>query len=173
MDALNPPDFHSRAPILAHVRDILGFYHPRSLDPSGGFFQFFKDDGTVLDAHTRHLVSSTRYVFLWAMAARHFPDAPAYLDNARHALEFLRRAHRNPASGGYAWQLRWQNGRATILDATNHCYGLAFVLLAYAHAAMAGITEACAWLDETFALMEQRFWSPAHGLYADEATPDL
>ncbi|MEY2874559.1 MAG: hypothetical protein RLZZ373_1930, partial [Pseudomonadota bacterium] len=27
-------------------------------------------------------------------------------------------------------------------------------------------------LDATFALMEQRFWEPAHGLYADEATPD-
>jgi mannose/cellobiose epimerase-like protein (N-acyl-D-glucosamine 2-epimerase family) len=37
---------------------------------------------------------------------------------------------------------------------------------------MIGITEASDWLDETFALMEQRFWSPEHGLYADEATPD-
>ena len=172
MDALNPPDFHSRAAILAHVRDILGFYQPRAVDPSGGFFQFFKDDGSVFDAHTRHLVSSTRYVFLWAMAARHFPDTPAYLDNTRHAVEFLRRAHRNPVTGGYAWQLRWQDGRATVLDATNHCYGLPFVLLACAHAVMVGISEASEWLDETFALMEQRFWSPEHCLYADEATPN-
>ena len=84
------------------------------------------------------------------MAARHFPDMPAYLDNARRAVEFLRRAHRNPATGGYAWQLRWEGGRAEVLDATNHCYGLAFVLLAYAHALVAGIGEAGAWLDETF-----------------------
>jgi mannose/cellobiose epimerase-like protein (N-acyl-D-glucosamine 2-epimerase family) len=172
MQGLKPPDFHSRAAILAHVRHTLGFYHPRAMDPSGGFYHFLKDDGTVFDAHTRHLVSSTRYVFLWAMAARHFPDTPAYRDNARHAVEFLRRAHRNPVTGGYAWQLRWQNGRATVLDATNHCYGLAFVLLACAHAVMVGISEASEWLDETFALMEQRFWSPEHGLYADEATPD-
>src|SRR5512133_2134526 len=107
------PDFHRREVLLDHVRHTLSFYHPRAIDPSGGFYQFLKDDGSVFDAHTRHLVSSTRYVFLWAMAARHFPDTPAYLDNARRAVEFLRRAHRNPVSGGYAWQLSWQDGKAT------------------------------------------------------------
>ncbi|MFN7192481.1 MAG: AGE family epimerase/isomerase, partial [Rhodospirillales bacterium] len=168
----NPPDFRSRKAILAHVSHTLDFYHPRAYDPSGGFFHFLKDDGTIYDARTRHLVSSTRYVFLWAMAARHFPESQTYRDNTRHAVEFLRRAHRNPSTGGYAWQLRWQNGSAQILDATNHCYGLAFVLLAYAHAAMAGIAEAREWLEETFELMERRFWEPAAGLYADEATAD-
>ncbi len=168
----DPPDFRSRKTILAHVRHTLDFYHPRAYDPSGGFFQFLKDDGTIYDARTRHLVSSTRYVFLWAMAARHFPETQAYRDNTRHAVEFLRRAHRNPATDGYAWQLRWQNGSAQILDPTNHCYGLAFVLLAYAHAAMAGIAEARGWLEETFELMDRRFWEPVFGLYADEATAD-
>ena len=55
---------------------------------------------------------------------------------------------------------------------TRHCYGLAFVLLAYAHAAMAGIEEAKPMIGETFDLMEHRFWDAAAGLYADEATPD-
>jgi mannose/cellobiose epimerase-like protein (N-acyl-D-glucosamine 2-epimerase family) len=167
------PDFRRRDAVLAHVRHTLGFYHPRAIDPSGGFFHFLKDDGSVFDAHTRHLVSSTRCVFVWAMAARHFPATPAYRDNARHALHFLRDAHRNPATGGYAWTLRWQGGRvAEVLDATNHCYGLAFVLLACAHAAMAGLDEARPWIAETFDLMERRFWEPRHGLYADEATAD-
>jgi mannose/cellobiose epimerase-like protein (N-acyl-D-glucosamine 2-epimerase family) len=166
------PDFHRRQPILDHVRETLAFYHPRAIDPSGGFYHFLKDDGTVFDAHTRHLVSSTRYVVLWAMAARHFPDTPAYLDNVRRAVKFLREAHRQSATGGYAWQLNWENGHATVLDATNHCYGLAFALLAYARAVQAGIAEARAWVDETFALMEQHFWSPEFGLYADEATAD-
>ncbi len=166
------PDFHHREPILAHVRHTLAFYHPRAIDPSGGFYHFLKDDGTVFDAHTRHLVSSTRYVVVWAMASRHFPGVPEYLDNTRRAVNFLREAHRNPRTGGYAWQLSWKNGEAEVLDATNHCYGLAFVLLAYAHALQAGITEAGAWLDEAFALMEQHFWQPEFGLYADEATAD-
>ncbi|WKB51706.1 AGE family epimerase/isomerase [Eleftheria terrae] len=165
------PDFHRRQAVLDHVHDILAFYHPRAVDPSGGFFHFFRDDGTVYDAHTRHLVSSTRFVFLWAMAARHF-DEPAYRDHLQRAVRFLREVHRNPATGGYAWQLRWQDGRAEVTDATNHCYGLAFVLLAYAHALQAGVAEAREWLDETWELMEQRFWEPQHQLYADEATAD-
>ncbi|QNM97250.1 AGE family epimerase/isomerase [Chitinimonas koreensis] len=165
------PDFRSRAFLLDHIRHSLAFYTPRALDPSGGFFHFFKDDGRIYDAHTRHLVSSTRFVFVYAMAWRQFGE-PASLEAARHGLRFLREAHRDPVRGGYAWQLRWQDGRATVEDATNHCYGLAFVLLAYAHGLMAGIEEARGWLDETWALMEARFWEPAHGLYADEADAD-
>jgi mannose/cellobiose epimerase-like protein (N-acyl-D-glucosamine 2-epimerase family) len=166
------PDFYSRQALLDHVRHTLDFYHPRAIDPSGGFYHFLKDDGTVFDAHTRHLVSSTRYVFVWAMASRHFPQCAAYRDNMLRAVRFLREAHRNPQTGGYAWQLRWQDGKAVVEDATNHCYGLAFVLLAYAHALRAGVSEASAWLDETFELMESRFWQAEYGLYADEAAPD-
>ena len=62
--------------------------------------------------------------------------------------------------------------RKRTLDATRHCYGLAFVLLAYSHAAMAGIEEAKPMIGATFELMEHRFWDAAAGLYADEATPD-
>jgi mannose/cellobiose epimerase-like protein (N-acyl-D-glucosamine 2-epimerase family) len=165
------PDFRSRATLLDHIRHTKQFYDPRCVDPSGGIYHFYKDDGTVYDRHTRHLVSSTRFVFNYAMAYRQFGDAA---DRARmeHALAFLRSAHRNPDTGGYAWQLRWEDGRATIEDATNHCYGLAFVLLAYAHAHMAGDAASRDFVAETFELMEQRFWESAHGLYADEATAD-
>jgi mannose/cellobiose epimerase-like protein (N-acyl-D-glucosamine 2-epimerase family) len=103
------------------------------------------------------------------MAYRHFGD-PVFLDYTRHAVRFLREAHRDETTGGYAWLLNWRNGRAEIVDATNHCYGLAFVLLAYAHAVAAGVTEARPFVDETFALMERRFWQPSFRLYADEAT---
>jgi mannose/cellobiose epimerase-like protein (N-acyl-D-glucosamine 2-epimerase family) len=166
------PDFRTRAAILAHARSILDFYDPRAVDPSGGFFHFLKDDGTVYDRHTRHLVSSTRYVFLWSMAARHLPGHPAYLAHARRALAFLRDVHRQPHSGGYAWTLDWRDGRARVTDATHHAYGLSFVMLAYAHALMAGMEEARTWLDETFDLMQHRFWQPEFGLYADEASED-
>jgi mannose/cellobiose epimerase-like protein (N-acyl-D-glucosamine 2-epimerase family) len=166
-----PPvaDFRATEFLLGHIRHTLSFYEGRALDPSGGFFHFFKDDGSVYDRHTRHLVSSTRFVFNHAMAFRRF--GRAYDQGAaRHGLRFLHTAHQQP-QGGYAWQLRWDGRRATVLDATHHCYGLAFVLLAHAHAAMAGIDEAREGIASTAALMEQRFWEPAHGLYADEATP--
>jgi mannose/cellobiose epimerase-like protein (N-acyl-D-glucosamine 2-epimerase family) len=170
-------DFKASDFLLGHIRHTLAFYEGAkngtgagALDPSGGFFHFFADDGTVYDRRTRHLVSSTRFVFNHATAYRGFGRAYDR-DAARHALRFVTTAHAQP-SGGFAWQLDWDGQRATVQDATNHCYGLAFVLLAHAHAAMAGIDEACAGIDATATLMERRFWDAAHGLYADEATPD-
>jgi mannose/cellobiose epimerase-like protein (N-acyl-D-glucosamine 2-epimerase family) len=158
------PDFRSSEFLYRHIRDTLAFYHPRCLDPAGGCFHYFKDDGSIYDPSHRHLVSSTRFVFNYAMAARHFGNAE-YLDATRHCLAYLRDVHRNPATGGYAWTLR--DGKAE--DTTNHCYGVAFVLLAYSHARMAGIDEAAAWMDETWALLEKRFWDADAGLYRDEA----
>ena len=163
------PDLRSPAFLLDHIRHTLAFYEGRCIDPSGGFFHFYKDDGTVYDRRTRHLVSSTRFVFNHAMAFRRF-GGPARQDAVRHGLAFLHDAHAQ-AQGGYAWQIDWHAGRATVQDGTQHCYGLAFVLLAHAHALMAGVSEASEGLESTWQLMEQRFWEPAHGLYADEATP--
>ena len=165
------PQFRSRDTLLAHIAHTMAFYHPRCIDPSGGFYHFFMDDGCVYDRSTRHLVSSTRFVFNYAKAWREFKD-PSYLEAARHGVAFLRNAHRNPETGGYAWQLAWDNGAARVIDGDNHCYGLAFVLLAYSHAYAAGIAEALAWMDETFDLMERRFWQDGHGLYADQASAD-
>lgn len=164
------PDFRSPEFLLGHIRHTLAFYEGRCLDPSGGFFHFFKDDGTVYDRRTRHLVSSTRFVFNHAMAYRRFGGAQRQ-QAVRHGLAFLHTAHQQP-QGGFAWQIDWHEGRATVQDGTNHCYGLAFVLLAHAHALMAGVEEARAGLEATRDLMDQRFWEPANGLFADEATPD-
>jgi len=161
------PDFRDPRFLLDHIRHTMAFYHPRAIDPHGGFFHFFRDDGSVYDAHTRHLVSSTRFVFNYAMAYRRFGDA-AYLRAVEHGTAYLRERHRNASTGGYAWLLDGDR----LADATNHCYGLAFVLLAYAHASMAGVAPAREWIGETFDLMEQRFWSAQFGLYADEASPD-
>jgi mannose/cellobiose epimerase-like protein (N-acyl-D-glucosamine 2-epimerase family) len=165
------PNFKSRDTLLNHIKHTLSFYEPRSVDPTGGFYHFYKDDGTIYDATSRHLVSSTRFIFVYSMAYRQFKN-PADLERLRHGVEFLRNVHRNPETGGYTWLLEWKDGQKKVLDGTNHAYGLAFVVLAYAQAYAAGITEAHAYLNETFAVMEQRFWEPAYGLYADEATED-
>ncbi|KJR95605.1 AGE family epimerase/isomerase [Burkholderia pseudomallei] len=158
--------------LLAHVEDTLRFYAPHAFDPTGGFYHFFRDDGSVYDRTTRHLVSSCRFVFNHAMAYRHFGDARD-LAYARHGLRFLRDAHWDTEHEGYDWEIEWRDGakRATR-DGTRHCYGLAFVLLAAAHAAMAGVEEAKPLIAHTFDLMEHRFWDRAAGLYADDATPN-
>jgi mannose/cellobiose epimerase-like protein (N-acyl-D-glucosamine 2-epimerase family) len=161
------PDFRSPAVLLDHAAHSMRFYHPRAIDPAGGMYHFFKDDGAVYDSRQRHLVSSTRFVFTYSMAYRHFKD-PAYLAGAEHALRFVREVHRDPVGGGYAWLL--EDGK--VADGTQHAYGQAFVLLAYAHATMAGLEQARPWIAETFELMEQRFWDAEAGLYADEASRD-
>jgi mannose/cellobiose epimerase-like protein (N-acyl-D-glucosamine 2-epimerase family) len=163
------PDFRSPEFLRAHAEHTMAFYLPRALDPSGGMFHFFKDNGEVYDPHTRHLVSSTRFVVTCAMAQRHRP-CDLHRRALAQAFAFLTTAHRQAsADGGYAWLLDWRNGRATALDGTHHAYGLAFVLLAHAHAHMAGLPGAHAGIAETFDLLEHRFWEPLHGLYADEA----
>ncbi len=169
------PDFAAAAFLRGHILHTMAFYDGRCIDPAGSFFHFYKDDGRVYDHTTRHLVSSTRFVVTHAWAARRFVDHPrasAWWDAARHGLAFLRDVHRDPKTGGYAWQLRFASGRHEVIDAMNHCYGLAFVALAHAEALRAGIGEAREGLDETIALLERRFWEADAGLYADESSAD-
>ncbi|MCW8808041.1 MAG: AGE family epimerase/isomerase [Rhodanobacter sp.] len=173
MSAIPPtPDFRSVAFLREHIARTMAFYHPRAIDPAGGFFHYFRDDGTIYDRRHRHLVSSTRFVFNYAMAAIEFGDDPAssgaYLEAARHGLRYLREVHRDPQGGGYAWTIH--DGLPD--DRTNHAYGVAFVLLAYASARKAGIAEAAAWMEETWQLLEQRYWDAGAGLYRDEADAD-
>lgn len=158
------PNFRSEAFLRDHIARTMAFYHPRAIDPAGGFFHYFRDDGTVYDTSHRHLVSSTRFVFNYAMAAIEF-EQPEYLDAVRHGLRYLRDVHRDATTGGYAWTIR--DGAPE--DRTHHAYGVAFVLLAYASALKAGIKEATAWMDETWELLERHFWDAQASLYRDEA----
>jgi mannose/cellobiose epimerase-like protein (N-acyl-D-glucosamine 2-epimerase family) len=164
MTKLDLPDFRSEAFLRDHIAKTMAFYHPRAIDPAGGFFHYFRDDGTVYDTSHRHLVSSTRFVFNYAMAAIEFGNEE-YIDAARHGLRYLRDVHRDATTGGYAWTIR--DGKPE--DRTNHAYGVAFVLLAYSTALKAGINEAAAWMDETWQLLEQRYWDAQAHLYRDEA----
>ena len=167
MNTIQYPNFQQTSFVTKHIQTTMDFYHPRAIDPQGGFFHYFRDDRSIYDARTRHLVSSTRFIFNYCEAARYFDNAQ-YLAAARHGLKYLRSVHLNTNTGGYAWLIR----NSQPVDNTNHCYGLAFVLLAYASAAKAGIVEAKEYVHETFALMDQHFWLPEDGLYADEASAD-
>ncbi len=160
------PDFQSAAFLKQHIQDTMAFYHPHCIDERGGYFQFFKDDGQIYDRETRHLVSSTRFVFNYAKAYM-AEGKEEYLAATRHGVDYLRNRHRRE-NGGYVWLLEGDSN----LDETNHCYGLAFVLLAYASAYKAGVSEAKPWINETFELMEKHFWQPEFGLYQDEISAD-
>jgi mannose/cellobiose epimerase-like protein (N-acyl-D-glucosamine 2-epimerase family) len=160
-------DFSSREFLLGHIQSILDFYAPNIVDSDGGFYQNFRDDGSVFDPGDRHLVSSCRMVVNYCRAYELFRDDD-YLRLAQHGLDFVRQRHWDPAREGYNWTL--ENGAAK--DQTNHCYGLAFVMLAAAAAHKVGLTGAGADIGRAWDIMETRLWDTGNGLYADEAAAD-
>ncbi|WKB52706.1 AGE family epimerase/isomerase [Eleftheria terrae] len=170
------PRFRSAAFLKEHIFHTMAFYHPHCIDKRGGYFQYFRDDQTPYDPERRRLVNSTRFIYNYAMAFLHF-RAPSYLQAARHGLQFLREHHRHAGTGHYAWTLDVRDEadgsrRVQVVDDAQYAYGLAFVMLAYATALKAGITEAREWLDDAWQQLEQRFWDARSGLYADEAAAD-
>lgn len=150
--------------MLQNIKNTLSFYDKNAFDSNGGFYHCFMNDGEIFNAGLRTLVASCRFVFNYAKAYKKF-GGENYKYMVIHGLNYLRYVHRNKATGGYAWKI--QDGE--VIDSTNHCYGLAFVVLAYACAVDVGIEYAKDWLYETYDLMGQKFWDEQAGLYACEA----
>jgi hypothetical protein len=191
------PDLRDPAVLAEHAAGVLHWW-ARSPKPAsgGGLFHCLRDDGSVFDTRTRHLVSSTRLCVQFAWAITHgVPEPPAPAPSWRALLDsslaFLRRAHRQ-GNGGYAWILNASGDEARVesagapaaaapaaadeestQDLNVRAYGLAFVLLAYSSALAAGTEGAREWVDEVTATLTARFWEEAHGLYADEASADF
>jgi mannose/cellobiose epimerase-like protein (N-acyl-D-glucosamine 2-epimerase family) len=167
-DVSDFPDFADPQFLEAHVAQTLAFYDRRARDPRGGFFHCFRDDGTVYDTQTRHLVSSARFVVNYARAARRYPQRWDDIEFARHALHFLEAAHRQP-NGTYAWELDGDR----VSDGRVMAYGHAFVVLAAATALRAGLTEARSTLEHAWSVLEQHFWDETQGAYRDEIDATL
>ncbi|MBE0370112.1 AGE family epimerase/isomerase [Pseudoalteromonas aurantia] len=157
-----PQDFRSADFLREHINTTMKFYHPNCIDQQGGFYQFFNDDGHVYDKHTRHLVSSTRFVFNYAMAHIDQPNE-CYFEQIVRGIAYLEDIHKQ-SNGGYAWLI--EHGVAK--DTTNHCYGLAFVLLANAVALKAGLNSALTTIERVWQLLEEKYFLPEHKLYLDE-----
>ena len=86
MISANYPKFKDSEFLISHIKSIMSFYHPQCIDKiNGGFFQHFKDDGSIYDFDTRHLVSSTRFIFNYSMAAIQFNKAKD-IDAAQHGI---------------------------------------------------------------------------------------
>ena len=156
-------DFRDPDYLREHIRSIVEFYYPTCMDAAyGGYINQLRDDGSIFDRMTKHLVGTCRFIYCFSLAYLVCRN-DAYREAAAHGLRFLRDHHRQ-ADGGYAWVL---NG-SELTDGTYHCYGHAFALLAAAGARKAGVDGADALLSDTWDLLEQRFWEPGAQLYADE-----
>lgn len=160
-------NFYDQTFLLKHCQDILDFYDPNVIDPNGGYHQNYKDDGTIFSPGFKQLVSSTRIIVNYATAARVL-NRPEYIDVAKHGLAFLENHHWCEDAAGYAWTI--QDNQAQ--DMTQQAYGYAFVLLAYAACKKANIVDDNTPLDKVYQQLEERFWLPEHGLYADEISAD-
>jgi len=162
---INPPKdaFYSREFLLAHGQSILDFYNPRVVDETGGYFQNFLDDGQHFDSDFRQLVSSTRIIVNYAMASLVYENKE-YLAMAKHGLDYVENVHWQQTQQRYAWTLNAHQPA----DMTQQAYGYAFVLLAYAAAKKSGLITNNDALLNVYELLEQRFWQPKFGLYADE-----
>ena len=165
------PDFRSAAFLKQHALWTLSFYEAQSVDPSGGMYHFYLDDGRVYDAGRRHLVSATRFVITNAIGFE-LSGEEKFKQRAVHALRFLDTAFYDAQQDGYHWMVQWKDGESTPIDSTRHMYGLAFIMLAAAKALQIGIAGAQALLEKAFAMAESRFYDAQFGLYADDATPD-
>lgn len=152
------PDF-----LKTHIRNIIDFYHPDCLDTErGGYINQMRDDGTIYDRDTKHLVGTCRFIYNYSLASIALSN-PEFKVAAAQGMDFLINRHRQP-DGGYAWVL----GADGVTDGTRHCYGHAFVLLAAAGATKAGIDRAADLAADTFDLLEARFWDADAQLYVDE-----
>ena len=111
------PNFRSRDFLLRHMREIMDFYHPACINESdGGYFNYFRNDGFITNRKTQHIVSTTRFIFNFSLAAG-LLDRPEFLKAAEHGLKHLDEVHRDPEHGGYFWMVE---GRSPS-DADKHC----------------------------------------------------
>ena len=132
------PRFRDPAFLDEHIRRTMAFYHPRCIDRGGV-------DSSTSSAMTAASTTLTRGIWSaapgsssitrWRSAAS---ATPSYRDAARHGIAFLRGAHRDPPPAA----MPGCSPDDVVVDGTNHCYGLAFVVLAYAKALEAGLEEA-------------------------------
>jgi len=164
------PSFRDSSVLRNHVQDTIDFYHPRCIDPSGGFYHYFKDDGQVYDRSARHLVGSTRFVFNYAMAFRHFGRPEPRRRTPRHEVP----ARCPPQSG---------HRRLRLLDTVGERRGRRrrwhepLLRLGLRDARLCPRADGRPgrggqYVSEVFELAEAHFWEPQHGLYADEASAD-
>ena len=160
-------EFSSQEFLHQHIQSILAFYDGNVCDPDGGYFQNFYDDGSHFDTDFKQLVSSTRIVVNYANAYAAF-GKQEYKQNALHGLHFVENNHWQNDTQTYAWTLR--NNQPE--DMTQQAYGYAFVLLAYSIAKSKGVIDSDKGIYQTYDLLEQRFWQPEFGLYADEISAE-
>ncbi|MFB6290375.1 MAG: AGE family epimerase/isomerase [Candidatus Bipolaricaulia bacterium] len=159
----NDPNF-----VEDHAIETIEFYLPQCVDKEGGFYGGYLDDGTVYEAQTRDLVSTTRFILNFSFGNL-ITDSDRYSEYLQHGLEFLIESHKDEKNGGYHQTIE----KDVPQKSRKKMYGQAFVLCALSNAYKAGFTGVEKHIDEIFELTDEHFWESEHKLYAAEATNDF
>ena len=157
-------NFYSENFLKDHINKIIKFYYPKCLDNTfGGYINQFYDNGEVADYNTKHLVGTCRFIYNFSTCYSLFNNHE-YRKAARHGINFLYQNHKR-SDGSYTWVMQ----KNEIEDNTRHCYGMAFVLLAYAVACKNNIDQEDnkKKIYETFSFLEKYFYEEKFGMYLD------
>ncbi len=166
METLAPLADAARAELVDH---ILPYWAGRAVDPEHGGFVGRIDghDRLVADA-PKGVVLNARILWTFAAACRAL-GTDAWRAEADRAYGALRR-FRDDAHGGVVWTTT-ADGRP--LDDKKQTYAQAFAIYALAEYVRYGAsTEALAWAQELYALVEERAVDPRHGGYVEAFARD-
>lgn len=135
---------------------LLAFAARSRLDTGG--FGYLGDDGRVVAGRPVEAWIVARMTHVFGLA--HLLGRPGSAELAEHGVVALRSGPlRDAAHGGW---------RASTTDDAKTAYVHAFVLLAGATAAAAGVAGGRALLDEALAVWQDRFWDDDAGLAVEE-----
>lgn len=164
----NFPDFKSRSFLKAQIFNSLNFYYPRCVDSTnGGFYNSFRENGSISNDKIKHLVGTTRFTYVFSVGT--LLQGPHWcLDMAERGIDYLHNSHWDVVHDGYFNEL---NG-LKVVDASKQVYGHAHVILAAATASRAGLASAIPLISSTFDVLEEHAWSEPYQLYADDFIED-
>ncbi|WP_160680699.1 AGE family epimerase/isomerase [Clostridium sp. C8-1-8] len=169
-ESMHSSDFQNINWLQDHIYQILKYYYPRCMDyENGGYFNYFLDDGTIGDLENKHLIETSKFIYIFSIGAILDPKSSWCTKAAEHGLKFLQEFHLDKKNGGYFWKLKSQNP----CDYTKYAYGHGFALLAASKAYEAGILWAKDIIEYVYELLEEKFWEEKYELYADEANDDF
>ncbi|RPK12930.1 AGE family epimerase/isomerase [Priestia endophytica] len=168
MNAEQTLHFKDKEYLREQIFNILSFYYPRCIDKkNGGYINGFLRDGTVMDEETKHLVGTSRFIYIFSLGA--LLDGPEWCKKAaHHGLQFLEDYHRDKENNGYFFELENQE----VVDSSKQAYGHAFALLASSIALQAGIPGARDVVNNLFSITEQYFCDSKYGYYMEEWNED-
>ncbi len=136
-----------------------------SLNTAGGF-HVLDHHGAPLATNIQELHTTTRMVHSYALGKQ--MGVKGAEDIIDQGMAYLWSHHRDTTHGGYLWALDGD----TPHDTRKLAYGHVFVLLAGASAKIVGHPDADRLMQDVWAILNDKYWEPEHGLFCDEFNQD-